>query len=267
MIPKIIHYIWLGSLPKPDLVLKCIESWKKYCPDYEIKEWNDATTAHIENEYFRQAVEAKKWAFASDFLRLYAIRNEGGFYCDSDLEITRPIDEMCQYSFVTGYENFEGYYKPVTAFMGAEKGNEIIQELIKEYETQPFIVDGKPDLTTNTIRITRCFQQKYGIMPPFDGHDTTYLTDSSIIFPSYYFCTPEEGKINYTIHHFNGSWLIPKNYKRINILSIWHYRFAIFKHLFEQKEDEFPMRPQEKWLWKYRINKKYILGYLKKEKI
>ena len=79
MIPKIIHYVWVGGKSKSELILKCIDSWKKYCPDYEMKEWNDEAIASIDNRYMREALEAKKYAFASDYIRLYALKNEGAF--------------------------------------------------------------------------------------------------------------------------------------------------------------------------------------------
>ena len=85
MIPKIIHYVWVGSAPKSDLILKCIESWKKYCPDYKIREWNNDDVSRIDNAYVKEAFNCKKWAFVSDYLRLYALKTQGGFYFDSDL--------------------------------------------------------------------------------------------------------------------------------------------------------------------------------------
>ena len=94
LIPNKIHYVWVGGKEKPDLVKKCIESWKKHCPDYEIIEWNDDVLKEIDNLYVKQAYENKKWAFVSDYLRLYALYNYGGFYFDTDLEITNSIDRF-----------------------------------------------------------------------------------------------------------------------------------------------------------------------------
>ena len=266
MIPKIIHYVWVGGKPKSELILKCIDSWKKYCPDYEIKEWNDEAIASIDNKYMWQALEAKKYAFASDFIRLYALKTEGGFYVDTDLEITKPIDGMRQYDFVSGYENWYGEYSPITAFMGASKDSKIIADLLAEYDNLPFIVDGEADLTTNTTRITKYFSQKYGLSKPYHGHNTTMLGDDGILFPSYVFCTPEKGKENYAIHHFNGSWYIHENWERKKIVSCFRYQIALFKHAFQQEEDIYPMRANEVWLMKWCIGKKTVIGLMKKEK-
>ncbi|MDO4527302.1 MAG: glycosyltransferase [bacterium] len=266
MIPKIIHYVWVGSKPKPSLLLKCIASWKRYCPDYEIREWNNESAAQIDNLYLQQALQTKKYAFASDYLRLYALRNEGGFYFDSDLEITHSIDKMREFPFISGYENWEGLYSPITAFMGACKDSCIIKDLISEYTDLPFIVNGEPDLTTNTRRITSYFKSKYGLSEPYNGHDTTLLGEDGILYPSYYFCTPEEGKDNYAIHHFNASWKIYENWERKKLFSIARYKLVSFKKLFEQDEDKFPLRDGEQEIKKWVIKNDYIISLLKKRR-
>ena len=101
MIPKIIHFVWVGDQPKSDLVLKCIATWKKYLPDYEIVEWGNDAFTKIENIYAQQAYENKKWAFVSDYLRLHALKYFGGFYFDTDLEITSDISEFRALDFVS----------------------------------------------------------------------------------------------------------------------------------------------------------------------
>jgi len=208
MIPKIIHYVWVGEKEKPELTLKCIESWKRYCSDYQIIEWNNESLKEIDNLYVKQAFEAKKWAFVSDYLRLYALKNYGGIYVDSDLEITNNLDEFLDNNFVSGYENYYNYYSPITALMGAQKNDKIIGELLAQYDNLNFIKeDGSLDLTTNTKRITYYFEEKYGLKPPYYGQELTQLEENVIIYPSYYFCVPEENKPNYSIHHFSGSWL------------------------------------------------------------
>ena len=162
-IPKIIHFVWIGTKPKSELILKCIESWKKFCPDYEIKEWGNDAAEKISNRYMQEALAAKKYAFVSDYLRLYALKTEGGFYFDTDLEITQPLKkEMHQFDFISGYENWKGHISPVTAFMGAKKGCPIISDMLSEYDDISFLINGEPDLTTNTTRITAYFEEKFG---------------------------------------------------------------------------------------------------------
>ena len=104
MIPKVIHYCWFGGNPLPELAQKCIASWKKYCPDYEIKEWNESNFDLNCCDYVREAYEAKKWAFVSDVARLYAMVHEGGIYMDTDVEVIAPLDSLLQYHAVSGFE-------------------------------------------------------------------------------------------------------------------------------------------------------------------
>ena len=90
-IPKIIHYCWVGGKPKPQSVLYCIESWKRCCPDYEIREWNESNYDFTKNEYMRQAYEAKKWGFVPDYARLDIVYEYGGIYLDTDVEMLRSF--------------------------------------------------------------------------------------------------------------------------------------------------------------------------------
>ncbi|MBP3499276.1 MAG: hypothetical protein J6J97_04225 [Akkermansia sp.] len=266
-IPKIIHFVWIGTKPKSELILKCIESWKKFCPDYEIKEWGNDAAEKISNRYMQEALAAKKYAFVSDYLRLYALKTEGGFYFDTDLEITQPLKkEMHQFDFISGYENWKGHISPVTAFMGAKKGCPIISDMLSEYDDISFLINGEPDLTTNTTRITAYFEEKFGLTEPYDKNATTKLNDCGILYPSYIFCTPEKGKENYAIHHFNGSWKVYENWSRKKLLSIWRYRLVLFKNLFYQEEDKLPMREGERWIKKWQINKNAFIALLKKDK-
>lgn len=228
MIPKIIHYVWIGDSPKSDLILRCIESWRKFLPGYQIIEWNNAKLSEIENKYATQAFENKKWAFASDYIRLYALYTYGGFYFDSDLEIMSDIENFRKHDFVTGYENYRGKTHPITAFMGAAKGNKIVSGLLAEYNDIEFVDSyGRLDLKPNTKRISEYLESEYGLKRPYKPTNTTRIMENSIIYPSYYFCTPEPLKPNFSIHHFNGSWL--DGYARRNIIRFGRYTVCLFK--------------------------------------
>lgn len=106
MIPKIIHYCWFGGGPKPKSVEKYIRSWKKYCSDYEIIEWNednfDISSSPL---YVKQAYAAKKWAFVSDYARLKVVFECGGIYFDTDVQVIKNIDTLLQYDTFFGFEN------------------------------------------------------------------------------------------------------------------------------------------------------------------
>ncbi len=245
MIPKILHYVWVGDQEKPELVLKCIESWKKYCPDYEIKEWGNEVLKNIDNAYVKEAFKARKWAFVSDYLRLYALKTYGGFYVDSDLEITANLDEFCSYEFVSGYENYNHYISPITALMGASKESKIITSLLKDYDDKHFILpDGTYDQTTNTITITHFFEREYGLKKPYDGTKRTLLGKDGIIEPYFIFCRPEIGKKNVSIHHFNGSWV--DGYSRKKIFSFGRWSWVKFKKLKKITSIVLPLKPDEK---------------------
>lgn len=204
MIPKIIHYCWFGKNKKNDLIIKCIESWKKHCSDYEIKEWNEDNFDVNSNQYVKEAYENKKWAFVSDYVRLYALYNDGGIYVDTDLEITKNIDKFLIHKAFTSQEDD---YNIPTALMGAEKNNIWICELLKYYKTRHFILEnGEFDQTTNVKIITKITEKMFGVK---FNNQKKVLGDDIHIYPKEYFCQYDvkNDDINYSIHHFNGSWI------------------------------------------------------------
>lgn len=103
-IPKIIHYCWIGKSEKPESVEYCIESWKKYCPDYKIIEWNENNYDFIKNEYMKEAYDSKKWGFVPDYARLDIIYNYGGIYLDTDVEIIKSFDALLNQEAFIGFE-------------------------------------------------------------------------------------------------------------------------------------------------------------------
>ena len=131
MIPKVIHYCWFGRNPLPILAQKCIESWKKYCPDYEIKEWNEDNFPMDYNDYVKEAYEAKKWAFITDVVRLFALVTEGGIYMDTDVEVIKPLDGLLQYEAVSG---FEPCSQIPTGLMASEAHQPLFEELLRDYD-------------------------------------------------------------------------------------------------------------------------------------
>ena len=207
MIPKIIHYCWFGNNPLPDLALKCIQSWEKYCPDYKIVEWNESNFDLDFNDYVKEAYQAKKWAFVSDVARLYALVNFGGIYMDTDVEVIKPLDDLLTYSAFSG---FESETQIPTGLMACEKGNPLFQEFLHDYDGIHFIRnDGSYDLTTNVKKITDiCL--KYGLIQ----NNSLQTVNGFTLLPRDYLC-PKDYKTKelhltsntYTIHHFDGSWL------------------------------------------------------------
>lgn len=207
MIPKIIHYCWFGGNPLPKLAKKCIKSWKKYCKDFEIKEWNetnfDVSSAPL---YVRQAYEAKKWAFVADYVRLYAMTKFGGIYMDTDVEVVSNLDVFLNNEAFSGFENDE-YIS--TGIMASEKGFPLFEELLSYYDNASFInEDGSLNMTTNVTVITDMCN-KYGFVPNGKYQELAGLA----LYPKDYFCPKDYygGEMTITentacIHHFDGSW-------------------------------------------------------------
>lgn len=213
MIPKKIHYCWFGGKEKPEDVKKYIASWEKYCPDYEIKEWNESNFDIHENDYCREAYEAKKWAFVTDYVRLKALYEEGGFYMDTDVEVVKSLDPLRVYDAVSGYESQTHIQ---TGTMGACRDNEWIGMLLHDYDHRHFLrKDGTCDTTTNVIVITDLTVKKYGLH--LHGQKLLF-GHNMVLLPFDYLCAKDSltGKITrtpntLTIHHFKGSWLTDKD--------------------------------------------------------
>jgi len=238
--------VWVGNAPKSELVEQCIKSWKEFLPDCEIIEWNNDSLHSIDCKYVHQAFKAPKWAFVSDYLRLYALYHHGGFYFDSDLEITANIEEFRKHSFVTGFEIHKGRLSPITAFMGSEANNSLMKELLDEYKNLAFIKeDGSYDMVTNTARITEQLISKGLVKLPLIDH-LIDLPDDGCIYPSHYFCTPKVGLPNFSIHHFGGSWR--EKIRRRLTLTILKFRFVFIKRKFELKLTDFsiPLKRDER---------------------
>ena len=127
MIPKIIHYCWFGGQPLPEEVKKYIITWRRYCPDYEIRQWNEQNFDIIQNEYCREAYEAQKWAFVTDYVRLNVLYKYGGFYMDTDVEVCKSLENLRKYNAISG---FESKTRIQTGVMGACLENEWIGFLL-----------------------------------------------------------------------------------------------------------------------------------------
>lgn len=206
MIPKKIHYCWFGKGELPELARKCIDSWKKILPEYEIIEWNEEKFDINSNSYVRQAYENKKYAFVSDYVRLYALYKEGGIYMDTDVEVIKKLDKFLNHEVFTGFEDEE---KIPTGIIGAEKHNPLIKELLEYYTDRSFVrEDGSLDMTTN-VRIITDILSQYNFLP----NNTLQEVRGMYIYPRTYFCplTWNKNESYYTsdthvVHHFAGSW-------------------------------------------------------------
>lgn len=213
MIPKIIHYCWFGRNPKPKLAEKCIKSWKKYCPEYEIIEWNednyDLSSAPL---YVRQAYEAKRWAFVTDYIRLQVIYEHGGIYLDTDVELRKSLDPLLVHQAYFGFE--DGSHINTGIGFGAEKGHCILKEMMNDYQDVSFQnEDGSFDLMPCPVRNTEIFL-RHGLK---QNNVRQMLDYGILILPSEYFCpldyatdTKKVTDNTYSIHWFDASWQTKK---------------------------------------------------------
>ena len=183
MIPKVIHYCWFGGNPLSDIALSCINSWKKYCPDYEIIQWNEKNYNIENNLYAKEAYEEKNWAFVSDYARLDIIYRNGGIYLDTDVELIKSLDNLLGDSCFLALET-SGYIATGLGF-GAEKGSLAIKKMLDQYEgihykLAPNQYDTKPCPYRNTAPfISEGFKG--------DSKEIQILFDAKI-YPIEYFC-------------------------------------------------------------------------------
>ena len=209
-IPKIINYCWFGGNKKSKLIEKCIKSWKKYCPDYEIVEWNESNFDININKYVKEAYENKKWAFVSDFVRLYVVYQNGGIYLDTDVELIKKLDDLLEYDLFLASEN--NVLINTGLGFGASKGNETIKKLIDSYNNITFVNQKTKelDLTPCTDRNTDTLNEIYGDVSKILGKK---LNNNVILLSKEYFCPfnaitgeMKKTKNTYGIQWFNASW-------------------------------------------------------------
>ena len=153
---KIIHYCWFGGKPLPNLAKKCIKSWKKYFPDYEIKEWNENNFDINITKFSKQAYDSKKWAFVSDVARIYALKNFGGIYFDTDMIVKKKCEELFDCDILAGWES--EYHVAVGVLYAKEKENSLINKIWDFYCNNEFSEENVyslsiPSILTNILFI------------------------------------------------------------------------------------------------------------------
>lgn len=194
MIPKTIHYCWFGGNPKPEVIEKCIATWKHYCPDWEIKEWNESNYDVTAHPYTKEAYESKKWAFVSDLARLEIVYHNGGVYMDTDVELIGGLEHLL------GYDAFYFFESDVNVNsgqgFGSEAGHPSLRAMIEIYEDLHFLKKGRPDLTPCPAKNTQALQKKY---PQFKRNGQVQIFEGVGILPLSYYSA-------HAIHHMSGTW-------------------------------------------------------------
>ena len=207
MIPRVIHYCWFGKNPKSELINKCIESWKRFCSDFEIKEWNEDNFDLLNScAYVKEAYEARKWAFVSDYVRHHVLNEFGGVYLDTDVELIKPIDGFLTNNFLA----LEAVGSINTGLiMGCEKNMPYCRWMLDSYQKDKFLLpNGEYNTITVCERTTKYFMER-----GFEKKNIIQNIDGFHIYSTEYFCPkdPITFETNFTentvsIHHYGASW-------------------------------------------------------------
>ena len=251
MIPKIIHYCWFGRNPLPPLAIKCIESWKKYLPDYEIKEWNEDNFDVNIIPYTKEAYEARKYAFVSDYARFWILYNYGGLYFDTDVEVIKSMDDIIARGPFMGCEKDGGDTNVASVApglglgvnpglgLGVNPGLGLYKEILGIYSNLHFKnQDGSLNMKT-VVQYTTELLCNHGLKCTNEIQQCNGIW----IYPKEYFCPIDFEskkctitKNTYSIHHYAASWLSLKSKLRLFLLRHLNDRvinvIRFIKHLF-----------------------------------
>ncbi|MBQ9530761.1 MAG: glycosyl transferase [Eubacterium sp.] len=226
MIPKTIHYVWFGNRPKTKKMEKCYQSWKTFCPDYEIIEWNESNFDINCNRFLKEAYDAGKYAFASDIVRLMALYEHGGIYVDADVEIIKNLDDLLDNESFIGYEIDQ--YVNSGQMLGSVKGNPLIKEHLEQYDEISF-AECKNISTIACPRILTKLLVEKGFQP--NGKEQ--IIDGMHIYPHDYFnpFDDETGRMHktdnsYSIHWSAHSWSTQGPIRR-KVTQICHRLFGV----------------------------------------
>lgn len=210
-IPKIIHYCWFGGKEKPDSVKKCIESWKKFLPDYQLIEWNENNFNIEKLEYTKEAYVAEKYAFVSDVARIEALYQHGGIYMDTDVEVLKTFTPLLDARCILGMEEKEYV---ATSFMAFEKEHPLVKQFLNLYESISFFYKNGQIITgTNVAKLTNLLIEKGFVQENYYQE----LEEGIKIYPKEFFspydyinCHYNITENSYCVHHFAVSWMSKK---------------------------------------------------------
>lgn len=233
MIPKVIHYCWFGGKPLPKLARKCIASWRKYLPDFELKLWNEDNFDLNIAPYVAEAYQAKKYAFVSDYARFWILYNYGGYYFDTDVEIIAPFDEIIACGAFMGAESFStddrGLQVNPGLGLACEKGHSVYKEILDYYNSIHYSLDmsNLETVVTHTTKVLR----RFGLQDV----DEKQQVKGIIIYPKAYFnpSTPVGHAIEIqpetvSIHHYAASWMPWYVHLKVKIRSLIGPRMTLF---------------------------------------
>lgn len=214
LIPKTIHYCWFGRGKMPEHFQDNIATWRKYCPDYEIMEWNESNYDVSKNRYMKQAYECKKWGFVPDYARLDIVNTYGGIYLDTDVQMLRSFDPLLQYHFFCGFEN-AGSINLGQGF-GAVADHPVICDMLDGYEKMEFChEDGSLDTTPSPVYQTSVLE-RWGLQKNGAVQQTEHFLALS---PEFFSPVNEFGygiltENTFSIHQYAAAWYDEEQRKR-----------------------------------------------------
>lgn len=207
IIPRKIHYCWFGGDKMPDQFIKNIETWKKFCPDYEIVRWDESNYDITKNKYMYEAYRARKWGFVPDYARLDIINKNGGIYLDTDVEILKSWDPLLKHKLFCGFESTE--YVAFGLGFGGVKNNPILKEMMEQYKDLDFSrEDGSLNLVASPVYQTEILK-RHGLV--CNGH--FQMTNEFAVYPTQFFAPinsvglGEVSECSYSIHQYAATWL------------------------------------------------------------
>ena len=215
-IPKVIHYCWFGRGRIPERYREWMDSWKKYCPDYEIIEWNEDNYDITKNAYMMQAYEAKRWGFVPDYARLDIIYQYGGIYLDTDVEVLQPLDPLLHQEAFAGFQEATGTNVGLGLGLGSIPLNPLVKEMRDAYDHLTFVnADGSLNLTASPYYQTQVLL-RHGLRQDGRFQQLPHLNLYPKVFFSpmnHYSRVVRKNENSYLLHHFDGSWVKgrPKN--------------------------------------------------------
>lgn len=224
MIPRKIHFTWFSDDPYPEKIRECMASWKALMPDYEFVHWDMNRIESIDSVFLKEAISAKKWAFASDFVRVWALYHEGGLYLDTDVMVYRPFDDLLDNECFIGKENalhveFRHTDHYLTSHcMGAVPGHPFIKECLDYYEGRHFIQSQNTELPqvlrydmTLMPFIQSEIAKQYGYNPFPSADRLQHLSNNVAVYPIAYFDGLKRKSYSYCRHLAAGSWRPPRH--------------------------------------------------------
>ena len=262
MIPKKIHYIWFGDKsfgPKEEY---CVSGWSKVLPDYEIVRWDNSCIEKFDNLYFRQAIEAKQYAFASDYVRLKVLEEYGGIYLDTDEEVLKSLDVFLNHDFFMGCQSCGKAKGLNPALVGAVPHHPIVKDLLAVYDSTNFINDdGSYNKTTNPAYFHQVLSQKYKLPTSYLKKGCIEFYLNAFLYDYFYF--GKRNKNSYATHHYSGSWKPDWKIEDKLKLKLFNKNFVLRKYKKNREDAQFELDTNEIAIGKLKTSRRSMFVLIK----